>query len=99
MAVTHDALESIILRQTIVPVTLHLGLNSHDAFGEFAGTAGDALLLKQNLLGAEFLGCHTGRGAAAAGAEHHNVGAHRLIRGLSRENTGSRQRRGNDRFQ
>ena len=99
VAVTHDALEGVILRQAVVPVTLHLGLNRHDAFGEFAGTARNALLLKQDHLGTEFLSCHTGRGTAAAGAEHHDIGAHRLIRGLSRENTGGRQSRGDDRLQ
>ena len=80
VAVVHDLHERFVLREAVVPVLLHLGLDSEDAFAELARAAGEGLLFERDDVEALF-GCRPRcRRAGGACADHDDVGRERLVR-------------------
>ena len=76
VAVVHDHLEGLILREVVVPVALHGTFNRHDAFGEIAGTADGRLLFKGDDLRTRFRRSQSRSRTGRTGTDHDDVRRH-----------------------
>ena len=81
VTIVHDLLESLVLREAVVPVALHLAFDGEDAFGELARAARHGGLFERDHVEVLFGGGPGGGRTRSAGTDHDDVGLVFLIGG------------------